>query len=285
MAPLREHQPPQGDSSLTYTPQHCFLATNFTSQEEFCNHALQTVISASHHQEVVYTRVPLAWGEAVFEHLDEKVSARKHFNTETRTLWMRIMPTELHDCHQEWMRDEMSLWQSQGLLTVAEMHYLKPRVGTTIKFQYAPYSGSQKEPDFLLRPNNQRHPVLVIESGWSESIPRLMDDMNLWLLGARGTVMMVIILKWQTISNTNQVRGFAEVYTLNSNGIPIMRQREPIYPVSPTAHAQEIRLTRHMLFGNAISPDRDPNDVLPLKFDCLRVVARDALSLMGLVPA
>lgn len=112
-----------------------------------------------------------------------------------------------------------------------------------------------------------------------------MDDMNLWLVGGNGTVKMAIILKWETISNTDQVRGFAEVYTLDSNGIPIMRQRESIFPVPPNAHAQEIRLTKRMLFGNAASPGMNPNINLPLKLDRLRVVATDALSLMGLVPA
>ncbi|KAJ9231261.1 hypothetical protein DTO166G5_6883 [Paecilomyces variotii] len=281
----REQQPLQGDNSLSYTPQRFFSTADFTSEKEFCNHALEAVTSARHHQEVVYTQVPLAWGVAAFKYLDERASSRKHYNVVTRTFWVRIMPTELHDCHQIWVRDEMVQWLLCGLLTSNELFDQRTRVGTTIEFQYAPYAGSRKEPDLLLRPDNQRLPVLVIESGWSESIPRLMDDMNLWLVGGNGTVKMTIILKWETISNTNQVRGFAEVYTLDSNGIPIMSQRESIFPVPPNAQAQEIRLTKRMLFGNAASPGMNPNINLPLKLDRLRVVARDALSLMGLVPA
>ncbi|OXV07042.1 hypothetical protein Egran_05192 [Elaphomyces granulatus] len=196
------------------------------------------------------------------------------------------MPTEVHDCHQEWVRDEMAGWLNLGLLTFDEFRYLRTRVGTTIDFLYPPYAGSRKEPDLLIRPDNQRLPVLVIETGWSESTSRLMSDMNLWLVGGNGAVKVTIILKWQKISNTNQVRGTAEFYTLDTNGIPIMRQREPIFPAPPQqAQSQEFRFTRRILFGTNIFPGRNPNDVLTLRLDHLRVVARDALSLMGLIPA
>lgn len=124
-----------------------------------------------------------------------------------------------------------------------------------------------------------------MESGWSESLPRLLDDMNLWLVGGGGAVKAIIILKWQTITNTNRVRAIAEFYTQDANGIPVMRQREPIFPAPSQSQTQEIRLTRRMLYASTVFPGRNPNDVITLKFDRLRVVAKDGLSLMGLVPA
>lgn len=72
----REQQPLQGGNSLSYTPQRFFSTADFTSEEEFCNHALEAVTSARHHQEVVYTQVPLAWGVAAFKYLDERASSR-----------------------------------------------------------------------------------------------------------------------------------------------------------------------------------------------------------------
>ena len=102
-----------------------------------------------------------------------------------------------------------------------------------IEFFYGPYASSRKEPDLLVRPDNQRLPSIVTESGWSESLPRLHDDMNLWLVGGNGSVKATLILKWHKIGHSNVVRGHAELYTLDTNGMPILRQEEVIFPAPP----------------------------------------------------
>lgn len=160
-------------------------------------------------------------------------------------------------------------------------------VPLAIDFFYPPYAPSRKEPDFLIRPDNQRLPSVVIESGWSESLPRIYDDMNLWLVGGSGSVKAALILKWHRIGNSNAVRGHAELYTLDANGIPVLGQEETIFPTPPPqqAQAQTIRLTRRILFGGTLPQGRNPNDLLTLRLERLRGAARDALSLMGLVPA
>jgi hypothetical protein len=84
-----------------------------------------------------------------------------------------------------------------------------------------------------MRPVNQRLPTLVMESGWSESFPRLLGDLNLWLVGGAGAVNATIILQWQIITGTNRVGGMAELYTLDVNGTPVMRQRELVFPAPP----------------------------------------------------
>ncbi|KAE8310213.1 hypothetical protein BDV41DRAFT_545790 [Aspergillus transmontanensis] len=38
------------------------------------------------------------------------------FNSVTRVLWVRIMPTELHDAHQRWVAFSRSEWRARGLL-------------------------------------------------------------------------------------------------------------------------------------------------------------------------
>ncbi|KAJ5550827.1 hypothetical protein N7461_005525 [Penicillium sp. DV-2018c] len=125
-----------------------------------------------------------------------------------------------------------------------------------------------------------------MESGWSESFPRLLDDLNLWLVGGAGAVNAAIILQWQTIPGTNRVGwGLAELYTPDVTGTPVMRQRELVFPAPPQSQTQEFRFTRRMLFTSTIFPGRNPDDVITLKLDHLRVVATDGLSLMGLVPA
>ncbi|KAL1985193.1 hypothetical protein VTN96DRAFT_8109 [Rasamsonia emersonii] len=37
-----------------------------------------------------------------------------------RTFWVRIMPTEIHDCHQQWIKNAMIDLLTAGSLTAAE---------------------------------------------------------------------------------------------------------------------------------------------------------------------
>jgi hypothetical protein len=90
------------------------------------------------------------------------------------------------------------------------------------------YADSQKEPDLLIRADNLRLPKVVIESGWSESWPRLRDDMNLWIVGGNGEVKVVILIKWgfrpcQGICRT------VGVYRPDTNGMPVRRQIEVLF--------------------------------------------------------
>lgn len=100
-----------------------------------------------------------------------------------------------------------------------------------------------------------------------ESYPRLLNDMNLWLVGGNGMVNATVILKWKRISHSDRVEGIAELYALDANGMPIMRQRETVFPEPPVqqAMAQEFRLTRSMLFGATVFPGRNPQTVFPLR--------------------
>lgn len=77
------------------------------------------------------------------------------------------------------------------------------------------YTGSRKDPDFILRYNSQPLPSFVIESGWSESLPRLRSDMRLWLFGGQPEVQIVIILHWKDFRHHNptyqrNIRGLGE---------------------------------------------------------------------------
>ena len=77
-----------------------------------------------------------------------------------------------------------------------------------------PYINSSKQPDQAILPPNQDNPTVVVEAGWSESVPKLHKDMRLWLVGGAGSVQVVLLFKWTKISG-NQVKAFAEVYDLD----------------------------------------------------------------------
>ena len=68
-------------------------------------------------------------------------------------------------------------------------------------------------------------PGVVIESGWSEGIDKLHEDVQEWLVGGNGRVRAVILLKWSRTQGL-YVRGFAELYTLDRSGMPRLVQNE-----------------------------------------------------------
>ncbi|GAM37464.1 hypothetical protein TCE0_024r07405 [Talaromyces pinophilus] len=136
-----------------------------------------------------------------------------------------------------------------------------------------------------MRVGSQPLPTLVIESGWSESIDRLREEARLWLAGDNATA--VIVVCWRSVANTDQVEGEVELYVLNGNGSPVLRQTEIVFPEpSPEqGRVQSIGLTRRMVLGSTISPDRDTDDPFDLRIDDLRWAAARALGFMDLVHA
>lgn len=77
--------------------------------------------------------------------------------------------------------------------------------------------GSRKEPDYCLYPRSLDLPTIVVESGWSESMPSLERDMNLWLQGGNGAVQLVLIIKWTKHTDQRVSAGF-RVFSLNADG-------------------------------------------------------------------
>ena len=70
-------------------------------------------------------------------------------------------------------------------------------------------------------------PTVVVEAGWSESIPKLHQDMRLWLRGGAGFVQIVLLFKWTRMSG-NRVKAFVEVYDLDAAGNERLLQHEVI---------------------------------------------------------
>lgn len=118
-------------------------------------------------------------------------------------------------------------------------------------------------------------------------MPRLHEDMNLWLVGGGGKVQAVVILRWQRVTDSNKVRGSVELYTLDQNGIPRLDTEIEIFPSPPAALAatQQLTLTRRQVFGDHVPPGQNPNSQFPFLINPLRIKAREALQMMGLVPA
>ncbi|KAJ5124464.1 uncharacterized protein N7515_008289 [Penicillium bovifimosum] len=268
-------------------------ANKFVDQLDFESHVRDTIQCASNPQMLVFENVSSSWGEQTVDSINQTrdgYSTRKNYNSCTKVLRIRIMPTVLHDCVQTWWRvSEISL-RDTGDLTGYEQTQIETLVGTTLEFRSGPYSCSRKEPDFFIRTNNDLLPSLVMESGWSESWNHLMDDMDLLLVGGDGAISAVVILKWQLHPRTRLVSGFVDLYVRDRNGMPVRRQREDVFPIPPqTPTSQRLNLTRREVFGRHLLPDPTrngpPNAMVYLEIDQLRLVATRALQRMSLLPA
>jgi len=261
-------------------------AGKFRKPEDLFAHVRNQIINATHPKHLVYEDVNHTWGTRIVDslaelHEVERRSARLGYNTVTKVLSATIIPTEVHDSHHEWIRRGISDWKDAGLLTPAENYNTKLKVGTSIRDFTGPYQNSRKDPDLLLRPDNQKMPSVVIESGWSETYPRLLSDMQLWLNGSVD-VNVVLVLKWSKLSNS-RVSGFIEAWVRDTNG-PLKQQAAAIFPAGQNPQ-QTVTITRGDLFGAHLATGTNANDVLPLSLNSLRSLAQEDLALMGLIPA
>lgn len=136
-------------------------------------------------------------------------------------------------------------------------------------------AGSSKEADFSITPSVTQYPSIVVESGWSESFPRLRIDKDLWIHGCGGHVQLGFLIKWNKLSG-GRVSGvfegwagdaaandqFIQTEVISLNYLALYSRKsstdslQTIYP-SPSASiaaAQSIHVTRSQIFGGQVLP-------------------------------
>ncbi|GKZ65866.1 hypothetical protein AnigIFM60653_011483 [Aspergillus niger] len=264
-------------------------AQPMTAQKIF-NEIVRKIPKIHDFTEIVYEGIEPEKGALVCDSLlessvVESSCARVNFNSRTGTLWVRVMPTELHDVHHRWVFNAAQNWTRGSLMTPDEMDLLDFGVGTRFSSFTGTYLHSQKEPDLFLRPDSDRCPSVVIESGWSESWPRLYADRDLWMLGTTN-VNVVMLLKWTKLVR-NRVKGSLEMWKRSPTG-GLDLSITPIFPApvpSPDLGAEEVQLTKKDVFGSHMEAGQNPNAVLPLDMAKLRLFAQHRMAFMGLTPA
>ncbi|KAE8310685.1 hypothetical protein BDV41DRAFT_368961 [Aspergillus transmontanensis] len=268
-------------------------ADKFADQSSFELHVRRAIQRASTPQILVFTEVSSSWGEQTVDSINQTrdgYSTRKSYNSFAKVLRVTLMPTDIHDCAQDWWQITQMALRNTGDLTDYEQLQIQARVATTLDFRSGPYRCSRKEPDFFIRTNDDRFPSLAIECGWSESYNSLLNDMNLLLVGGEGDIRAVVIVNWQLSRSTSVVSGAVELYVLDRAGMPIRRQQEVIFPVPPqNQNPQRLELTRREVFGPhlQLDPTRNgpPNAMVYLEISHLRFAATRALRRMNLTPA
>ncbi|XRM47493.1 hypothetical protein ABZX51_010464 [Aspergillus tubingensis] len=211
----------------------------------------------------------------------ERRSSRVSFNSVEKTLWIRVKPNFLHNAHQQWVMSAMLDWAYNGLVKKGERRKIAFGVGTRFEGFIGAYTSSSKEPDLYLSARTDRVPSVVIESGWSESFPRLRIDKDLWL-GGTVEVEYAILLKWSKVRN-NKVKGSIEVWGRGNTGSLLIRELAVFPKPDPLPIEESICFTKQQLFGGI--PVSNPITVLSLEIPRLREIAEEILvNLMGLSP-
>ncbi|KAL2863982.1 major facilitator superfamily domain-containing protein [Aspergillus lucknowensis] len=232
--------------------------------------------------ELIYENIRPEYGDLICRALDadpdaERSCARISYNSVTRVLCLRLMPTSLHDVHQRWINTSITGWVFDGLLSRPESELLWSGVGSTFNQFSGMYSGSSKEPDHYIRVDSNLSPRVVVESGWSESFPRLHQDKDLWMLGDP-SVLIVILLRWTKISN-GRVKGCVEAWRRDTVGNLVSNMMIIFPPPSPLPQTETIQFTKGELFGAAAVPN--PNAILEFNIAKLREFARELDQLAG----
>ncbi|OAX78619.1 hypothetical protein ACJ72_07069 [Emergomyces africanus] len=264
------------------------LSEEPTAQRLF-NTIRNSILDTKHSIDLTFQNIASASGSLVVASLAEdpdieRALPRLSYNSVTRVLTARIMPTHVHDCHQEWLCSELGQMRMGGFLSPAEAKLIKFRVGTTFERFSTPYLSSAKEPDSCFLPDMLPLPTIVVESGWTESYTRLNNDKDLWLIGGRPHVQLVFLIKWAKLPG-GRVKGDTEIHGRDQSGNATLLQTEPIFPIPSGNPRQVIQITRTQIFGTAILNGRNPSDTYLLQVGELRQNGEDAIRQMGLVPA
>ncbi|KAM5447896.1 hypothetical protein MaudCBS49596_005691 [Microsporum audouinii] len=283
------------------------------SAQKLFNNIRKVILNTNHPADLTFQNIPPSTGFQIATSFSEdpeieRALPRISYNPLTQALTARVMPTVVHDCHQEWLSNELLDMVVVGFLTVAERKELNLRVGTSIlhlsqllfyfsflKFDLidivllafkgfaTPYTSATKEPDACILPDTLPLPTVAVETGWSESWPRLNADKDLWLVGG-ASVELVLLIRWTKISG-GRVKGDLHVHGKDPAGNVVLLQTEPVFPAPAGNVNQVVPISRRQLFGSCIFPGRNPGDIYNLSVANLRGKADGPIRSMGFIPA
>ncbi|KAN0080681.1 hypothetical protein V8E54_003885 [Elaphomyces granulatus] len=254
------------------------------SQTKLLNSILLELSKSKEECVLEYEDVNPEIGDAVSSDLDcrrEASNLRFSYNSLLKTLTLVSKHTTLMH-HGPWFENCLDQMLVSGFLTIPDKTNLERYVGTMFRAFGPPYQASKKQPDYCVNPVGVRLPTLVIESGWSER--HLYRDRDLWLRGGRGSVEVVLIIKWSK-NAANLVNGKIEVFDLDAQGNVRCIQEMVIFPKPPAPASQQVILTKRQLFGANLPAGQNPAQTTHLSLDGLREIASRNIRNDGYTPA
>ncbi|TFK73468.1 hypothetical protein BDN72DRAFT_834593 [Pluteus cervinus] len=158
------------------------------------------------------------------------------------------------------------------------LHIDKARTAIVRGFA-APCENSAKEPDYqILCQRHDTMPSLVIECGDSESMLKLQVDKNVWQQGSRGSVRVVIFVKYYSEDVNNQMKVDMEIWRTGQPVESISLFPDPTVPNPPKTlglvgldlPAEGPHLVLDDLYGGQCPPGVNGSTQLPLDLHFLR---------------
>ncbi|KAE8374635.1 hypothetical protein BDV26DRAFT_295767 [Aspergillus bertholletiae] len=205
----------------------------------------------------------------------ERRSVRISHNPINQTLMLK-MPSHTHEVILKWASNELFCAGITGFFTMADLNDIS--LSASCRFDNRPTS-FYKEPDVVFVYGPGELPTVVVEVGYSQAWPSLLEDRNMWFKSA-ATVNVVILVKWNKRAQ-NKVAGYLEIFRRGAPApthIDIFPQ--PITPQTFTLHRGDFYPP-----GTALPPGRNPNDLWTWDTNNLRIRATRAINVDDMVPA
>ncbi|RPA90968.1 hypothetical protein L873DRAFT_1820274 [Choiromyces venosus 120613-1] len=201
------------------------------------------------------------------------------------------MPSELHECAEEWLREMIVDARMQGIIPQGWRGTMQISHSAEYNNFIGKYTGSVKEADLTFVPlvgpdwaKKAKFPSVVLESGWSESAVQLVRDARLWQGGSGREVRVVLQVKFYRPDQQKQIRLVLSITRARPGGHPTPVEDYVILP-APEDPKPNPSISLDEFYAGDCPPTMDPEIRVPLDLARLRVVAAQEIREGGNMPA
>ncbi|KAE8150610.1 hypothetical protein BDV25DRAFT_172033 [Aspergillus avenaceus] len=210
----------------------------------------------------------------------EGKGVRISYNPINQTLCIK-MPSHSHDVILAWGSNELVRAGMTGFFTTPELDEVSLFSACRFDNFPIPWQSVYKEPDMVFVYGPRDLPTVLVEVGYSQSWPRLLQDKDVWFQAAP-TVNVVVLVKWNRCTNS-RVAGYLELFR---RGVPTPTHID-IFPTPTPPAPQTLTFRRDDFYppGTTLPAGRSPNDLWQWDINNLRMRTTRAMSADGTVPA
>ncbi|KAE8360457.1 hypothetical protein BDV27DRAFT_161628 [Aspergillus caelatus] len=210
----------------------------------------------------------------------ERKSVRISYNPINQKLSIK-MPSHIDDVIVNWGSNELVRAGVTGFFTILELDEVS--LSSTCRFDNfpIPWQSIYKEPDLVFVYGPMNHPTVLVEVGYSQSWPSLLQDKDVWFQAAP-TVNVIVLVKWDKRTNS-RVAGYLELFR---RGAPNPTHID-IFPIPAPSAPQTLTFRRDDFYppGTMLPAGRSTSDLWQWDINNLRMRTINAMNAEGTVPA
>src|SRR5882762_1869958 len=220
-------RPPVGHTPTVSTPSAAKPNLPIIAQAVSEDDAIEQILRASTNQDGPRIRIP-GIGEASYERIKARTDARNErlryfYDVQSHTIIINALPSAVHESVHDYLTDSFKYslrrWVTKFVPTakIIATGQVDEDLFTSecVRRGKAPDEAFRvKIPGFPLR----RYPNILVEVGYSETHPDLIEDARHWLCESNGQVLCVIIFCFKKptresdFSDLSKWKAFVEVY-------------------------------------------------------------------------